>query len=60
MTWALALEGRNDRGGVLFLIDDEREAERIAIEVRRKGIPIVIRPHRSESPKDVADCPQSV
>ena len=46
MSWALTLEGRSDRAGVVLLIDDEREAERIASEVRRKGIQIVVRPHR--------------
>lgn len=45
MSWALALEGRSDRAGVVLLIDDEREAESIANEVRRKGIRIVVRPH---------------
>lgn len=45
MSWALALEGRSDRAAVVLLIDDEREAESIASEVRRKGIRIVVRPH---------------
>lgn len=45
MTWALTLEGRSDRGAVVMLIDDRREAEHIASAVRLKGIPVVVRPH---------------
>ena len=48
MSWALTLEGRSDRGAVVLLVDDRGEAESIAIEVRRKGIPIVVRPHLSQ------------
>lgn len=46
MSWALTMEGRNDREGVVLLLDDEREAQRIAGEVRRKGIQLVVRPYR--------------
>ena len=48
MTWALTLEGRSDRGGIVLLIDDRGEAERIATEVRLKGIAIVVKPHVSQ------------
>lgn len=48
MTWALTLEGRSDRGAIVLLIDDRREAERIATEVRSKGIAIVVKPHVSQ------------
>ena len=48
MSWALTLEGRSDRGAVVLLVDDRTEAESIAIEVRRKGIPIVVRPDVSQ------------
>ena len=50
MTWALTLEGRSDPSGVVLLIDDEREAELLAMEIRRKGIAIVVRPHRRRRP----------
>ncbi len=45
MSWALTVEGRTDPAGIVLLIDEREEAESIAQDIRRNGIPIVIRPY---------------
>jgi hypothetical protein len=50
MAWAIALEDREDAGGVLLLADDRREADSIATEVRRRGHPVIVRPYPYQSP----------
>ncbi len=52
--WAVALEGRADVGGVLLLVDDEEDAESIAVEMRRKGHRVVVRAHPGRDPLAVA------
>jgi hypothetical protein len=44
-TYAL-VENREDRPLVVLLVDTERDAEEIAIELRRNGRPIEVRPYR--------------
>jgi hypothetical protein len=45
MEWAIALDGRSDAAGILLLLEDRQEAESIAIEVRRRGHRVVVRPY---------------
>lgn len=47
MGWALTLDGRMDRAGILMLIEDREEAESLAHEIRRNGTRIVVRPYPS-------------
>jgi hypothetical protein len=37
MSWAVALEGRSDRGSIVLLFDERSEAESIAQEIRTRG-----------------------
>ena len=47
MTWAVALEGRRDRSGILFYVDDLDEAESLAQELRQRGQHVVVRESRA-------------
>ena len=43
--WAVVLEGRSAPEGVLVVLAERQEAECIAVEVRKKGHPVVVRPY---------------
>lgn len=45
MCWAVALEGRYDREGVLMLLADRAEAESIAAEIVARGSRVVVVPY---------------
>ena len=45
MDWAVVLEGRMNREGVLMLLDDRGTAESIASELRRKGQRVTVHPY---------------
>jgi hypothetical protein len=51
MTWAVALDGRSDEEGILLLLEDREEAESIAVEVRRRGHRVVVRPYPDPPPR---------
>lgn len=44
-SWAVTLEGRADPGAIVFLIDEQEEAESIARELRGRGTRVVVRPY---------------
>jgi hypothetical protein len=48
MEWAVVLEGRPAPGGVLVVLAERNEAESIAVELRKKGHPVVVRPYLSD------------
>lgn len=50
MAWAVVVEGRSDPGRILLIIDDKREAETLAHEIRRKGRRVGIEPYPSPEP----------
>jgi hypothetical protein len=43
VSWAIVIEGRTDKDGILMLCDDQQEAESIASEMRRRGHPVEVR-----------------
>ena len=43
--------------GILLLVDDQVDAESIAVEVRRKGHRVVVRPHSGHETLAVAPGP---
>ena len=45
MGWAVTLEGRSDRRGIVVLIDDRAKAEHIASEIRTQGQRVVVTPY---------------
>jgi len=45
MEWAVVLAGRSVPEGVLVVLAERHEAESIAVEVRRKGHPVTVRPY---------------
>lgn len=45
MSWAVTLEGRTDRHGIVALIDDRAKAEHIASEIRTQGPRVVVAPY---------------
>jgi hypothetical protein len=42
--WAVAIEARDDPGGILLIVEDRGEAESIAAELRERGVKAVVRP----------------
>jgi hypothetical protein len=48
MEWAVVLERRAAPAGVLVVLAERHEAECIAVEVRKKGHPVVVRPYLTD------------
>jgi hypothetical protein len=44
--WKVAIEGRDDPGGILLIVEDRGEAESIAAELRERGVKAVAQPVR--------------
>jgi len=55
MTWAVAIAGRTDRAGILFLMDDRDEADSLAAELRQHGQRVVVRLHPPVDPTPAFD-----
>ena len=49
MAWAVSLEGRYDPQGVLVIMAERTEAETLAVEVRRKGHRVIVRPYPDDN-----------
>ena len=47
MEWAVTLKGKTGPEGILMLLDEPAAAESIAIELRRRGHPVVVVPTAS-------------
>lgn len=45
MAWAIVVQGRTDPGRILLIIEDRREAETLAYEIRRKLTRIAVEPY---------------
>lgn len=45
MAWAIVVQGRTDPGRILLIIEDWREAETLAHEIRRKLTGIAVEPY---------------
>jgi hypothetical protein len=41
--WGVTMEGREDPGGILLIIDNLDEAKSIAEELRERGVRVVVR-----------------
>jgi hypothetical protein len=45
--WAVAIDGRDDPGGILLLVSTKEEADSLAAEIRLRGVVrVVARPQR--------------
>lgn len=56
MAWAIVVQGRTDPGRILLIIEDRREAETLAYEIRRKLNRIAVEPYpRRETPAGTND-----
>ncbi len=45
MEWAVTVEGRTGPEAIVLLLDERREAETIASEIRARGQRVVVRPY---------------
>jgi hypothetical protein len=50
MDWAVVLEDRIDREGVLMLLDTRSEAESIAAELQLRGQKVIVLPYPEVDP----------
>ena len=41
--WGVSMEDRDDRGGILLILDNLDEAKSIAEELRERGVRVVVR-----------------
>jgi hypothetical protein len=48
MEWAVVLEGRSAPESVLVVLAERQEAESIAVEMRKKGHPVTVRPYPAD------------
>lgn len=55
MTWAVSIEGRNDSGAILLLVETQEEAESLAEDIRKEGVRVVTRPVREPRPSFARD-----
>lgn len=43
--WAVTIEGRSDRRGIVLLVEDRAKAESIATEICARGSRVVVMPY---------------
>jgi hypothetical protein len=55
MGWSVIIDGRADPGGIVLLVEERKEAESIASEMRSRGTQVVVRPYpdkRASHPRE--------